>query len=71
MKWEETVVELKRNHIYADPLPGESGELVGLTVNANDTIKDDRIFYISNVLDKKEFKVFWDKKISKIVIIKK
>lgn len=71
MTWEETKIELARNHIYADPLHSDSGSVVGLKVSANPYVKEDRMFCISNALDRSKFKVIWDKKIEKIVITKK
>lgn len=71
MSYEDATVELKRNHLYPEPLLSDAGEVSGLTISANPYTKDDRIFYLNTVLDKKEFKVFWDKKISRVVITKK
>lgn len=71
MTWEETIIHLKHEHIYPDPLLSESGSVCGLTVNANEYTKEDKIFYLQSALEKKEFKVVWDKKISKVVITKK
>lgn len=72
MTYEATAVTLKSNHIYPEPLLSESGEVVGLEVKANPATVKDRVFYIEKILDKKEFKITFDKTTGcKIFITKK